>query len=103
MSSQCKGTTKSGTQCKVTIVLPNGYCRIHQDQYIVEKKEDTKEVEIEYQKIENEEEMKKNIAAISRNSTSYVRYSNSANRWYIVPIVVMAFFWIISRLMKKKK
>ncbi|MBN1600891.1 MAG: hypothetical protein JW915_04735 [Chitinispirillaceae bacterium] len=41
MGSQCKGITKSGTQCKMTGVFPNGYCRLHQSQYTVEIEQDT--------------------------------------------------------------
>jgi hypothetical protein len=32
MSDQCKGKTKSGTPCKLTGNLIDGYCRLHQDQ-----------------------------------------------------------------------
>lgn len=110
MSSQCKGTTKSGTPCKMTIVLPNGYCRLHQEQYVVEIKEDAKEAEMESIKVENEAAKKSipegktaNTASNVGNSMPYVRYSGSSKRWYIVPVLVMAFFWILSKLMKKKK
>jgi len=41
MGSQCRGITKSGTQCKMTGVFPNGYCRLHQSQYSVEIEQDT--------------------------------------------------------------
>lgn len=41
MGSQCKGITKSGTQCKMTGVFPNGYCRLHQSQCTVEIEQDT--------------------------------------------------------------
>lgn len=33
MSERCKGITKSGTQCKITGNLLNGYCTIHRDQF----------------------------------------------------------------------
>ncbi len=29
---QCKGITKSGNPCKVSVGLSDGYCRMHQDQ-----------------------------------------------------------------------
>jgi hypothetical protein len=110
MSSQCKGTTKSGTQCKVTIVLPNGYCRIHQDQYVVDKKEDTKEAKEEFIKVEDTapennipKEQRENINIKVENSTSYISETNSSKRWYIIPIIVMGLFWVLSQLMKKKK
>lgn len=45
MGSQCKGITKSGTQCKMTGVFPNGYCRLHQSQYSVEIEQDTEKTD----------------------------------------------------------
>ncbi|HEX2957801.1 MAG TPA: DUF5763 domain-containing protein [Chitinispirillaceae bacterium] len=110
MSSQCKGITKSGTPCKMTIVLPNGYCRLHQGQYIVEKQEDTKESAPVVQNVENEalkenvpEKKSNNVDAIPCNSTSYSRNSSRKKRWYIIPVLVIAFFWIVSRFLRKKK
>lgn len=32
MSEQCLGTTKSGSRCKITRNLVNGYCHLHRDQ-----------------------------------------------------------------------
>lgn len=32
MQEQCKGITKSGNRCKITVGLVNGYCRLHVDQ-----------------------------------------------------------------------
>lgn len=32
MSEQCLGTTKSGTRCKITSNLVDGYCRLHRKQ-----------------------------------------------------------------------
>jgi hypothetical protein len=91
-------------------VLPNGYCRIHQDQYVVEKEQDTRENEKEYLKVENDtpknnipEEKRENVAISPKNSKSYVKISNSSRRWYVAPIILMAFFWILSRLLKRKK
>jgi hypothetical protein len=41
MGAQCKGITKGGTPCKITITFANGYCRLHQDQYVTELPKDT--------------------------------------------------------------
>ncbi len=110
MSSQCKGTTKSGSPCKITIVLPNGYCRVHQDQYIVEIKENTKDVETIQSEAKNElikenilEEKSDKFDTNSNNSTAYVRKSKNNKRLYLVPVLVFAFFWFIVRLVKQKK
>lgn len=109
MSSQCKGTTKSGSPCKITIVLPNGYCRVHQDQYVIEIKQDTKEAERITTEIKPEviqenvpDKNDDNFDVNNYNSTSYVKNSRSNKRWYVIPVVVFAFLWFIIRLVKKK-
>lgn len=32
MAEQCKGVTKRGNRCKVTVGLENGFCAFHRDQ-----------------------------------------------------------------------
>jgi hypothetical protein len=83
---------------------------VHQDQYVVEKEQDTREVEKVCLKVESTspeknipEEKSENIATKNYNSTSYVRESNTGKRWYILPVVVMVFLWILSKLLKRKK
>lgn len=44
MENQCKGTTKTGKQCKVKNGLKNGYCRLHQDQTAATKDSKKKKV-----------------------------------------------------------
>jgi len=45
MSEQCKGITKSGTQCKISRNLVDGYCHLHLNQK--EKRGEIKEDKIE--------------------------------------------------------
>jgi hypothetical protein len=109
MSSQCKGYTKSGAPCKITIVLPNGYCRVHQDQHVVEKIEDTKEIERTILKVENEtleesmsKDKRENVVVKTIKTKTYVKNSSSNKRRYIVSVIVMVFFWILAGLLRKK-
>jgi hypothetical protein len=94
----------------MTIVLPNGYCRVHQDQYVVEKFENTNDIDTGILKGDNEKEKEsvyeekiENIDAISSKSTSYSRNKSCSKHWYVVPVLVFAFLWFIVRLVKQKK
>lgn len=66
MSGQCKGITKSGTQCKISRNLVGGYCHLHLNQK-----------EITEAKDEIEEEAKEKVAEVLNESSEDIKLQDS--------------------------
>jgi hypothetical protein len=106
MGSQCKGVTKSGAQCKMTGVFPNGFCRVHQNQYTIENKSDT-----ENKSSENIDTFKTNSNQQNEPPANHHRYFTkrkiSSHRIPIgtkfilcTIILITVFSWLSKKLIK---
>lgn len=102
MAEQCKGITRSGTRCKITRNLKNGYCRFHIDQAQQSVKEQN---EIKKQKPEFEyEKQKPESYPCSREKKDYLaksdQFSESSkiNRILSIIIIVLGSCLLLSMM-----
>jgi hypothetical protein len=107
MGSPCKGITKSGTPCKITITFANGYCRLHQDQYVAELPPDTESEEPSKKIAEPNKDIPE--STISKSSDrDHISSGNCNNRLLNKKTCIVAFiciticYYAFSLLTKKK-